>query len=55
METKREEAAPTFSTWRKRIEDAPKGHLTEEVDSFLQVLKAVGIARVGGHAHAVHE
>ena len=48
METKREEAAPTFPTWQKRIEDAPKGHLTEEVDRFLQVLNAVGSPMIDG-------
>jgi len=48
METKREEAAPTFTTWRKRLEDAPGAHLAEEIDRFLQVLKAVGSPMIDG-------
>ena len=38
-----EEAAPSFPTWKKRLEDAEKnGQRGEEVERFLQVLKAVG-------------
>jgi len=48
METKREEAAPTFPTWRKRLEDAPRGQLAEEIDRFLQVLNAVGSPMIDG-------
>lgn len=48
METKREEAAPTFPTWRKRIEDAPKDQLAGEIDRFLQVLHAVGSPMIDG-------
>ena len=48
MEIKREEAAPTFSTWKERLENAPRDHLKEEVDRFLQVLKAVGSPMIDG-------
>lgn len=48
METQREEAAPTFPTWRKRLEDAPQDQLKEEIDRFLQVLNAVGSPMVDG-------
>ena len=38
-----EEAAPSFPTWKKRLEEAEKnGQRGEEVERFLQVLKAVG-------------
>lgn len=42
METRREEAAPTFPTWRRRLEQASEGELPAEVERFVQVLKAVG-------------
>jgi enterochelin esterase family protein len=42
METRREEAAPTFPTWRRRLEQAKESELHDEVERFLQVLKAVG-------------
>jgi len=48
METTREEAAPTFPTWRRRLEEAPGDKLREEVDRFLQVLKAVGTPMIDG-------
>jgi enterochelin esterase family protein len=48
METTREEAAPTFPTWRKRLEETPVAKLPEEVDRFLQVLKAVGSPMIDG-------
>ena len=47
-ETKREEAAPTFPTWRRRLEEAPEDKIREEVDRFLQVLKAVGTPMIDG-------
>jgi enterochelin esterase family protein len=50
METTREEAAPTFPTWRRRLEEAPSQHLAEEVDRFLQVLRAVGAPMIDGAA-----
>jgi enterochelin esterase family protein len=42
MESRREEAAPTFPTWRRRLEEASGEKLDEEKKQFLQVLKAVG-------------
>jgi len=55
METQREEAAPTFPTWRRRLQEAPLSKLQEEVDRFLQVLKAVGAPMIDGDsAHFVY-
>jgi hypothetical protein len=55
METKREEAAPTFPTWRRRLEEAPEEQRQEEAARFLQVLKAVGTPMIDGSAvHFVH-
>ena len=48
METKREEASPTFPTWKKRIEDASEDRQNEEIDRFLQVLNAVGSPLIDG-------
>ncbi|MBI3300609.1 MAG: Hsp20 family protein [Deltaproteobacteria bacterium] len=50
METRREEAAPTFPTWRRRLEEAKEPKLREEVDRFLEVLKAVGAPMIDGSA-----
>ncbi len=48
METKREEAAPTFPTWKRRLEETPESKLREEVDRFLEILKAVGTPMIDG-------
>ena len=48
METKREEAAPTFPTWRRRLEEAPEDKRHEEETRFLQILKAVGTPMIDG-------
>ncbi|MEW6299799.1 MAG: alpha/beta hydrolase-fold protein [Thermodesulfobacteriota bacterium] len=48
METRREEAAPTFPTWRRRLEQAPEGEIQREVERFLEVLKAVGTPMIDG-------
>jgi enterochelin esterase-like enzyme/HSP20 family molecular chaperone IbpA len=48
MESKREEAAPTFPTWKRRLEEAPESKLREEVDRFLEILKAVGTPMIDG-------
>lgn len=48
MESKREEAAPTFPTWRQRLEEAQGQKLKEERDRFLEVLKAVGTPMIDG-------
>jgi hypothetical protein len=44
----REEAAPTFETWRHRLE-AAQGR-GEEVERFLQVLRALGTPLIDGSA-----
>lgn len=48
METRREEAAPTFPTWRRRLEEASEEKRHEEVERFLEVLKAVGTPMIDG-------
>jgi enterochelin esterase family protein len=48
MDTTREEAAPTFPTWRRRLEEASKDALPHEVERFLQVLRAVGTPMIDG-------
>lgn len=50
METGREEAAPTFPTWRRRLEQAKESELPDEVARFAQVLKAVGTPMIDGSA-----
>jgi enterochelin esterase-like enzyme len=45
----REEAAPTFKTWRHRIEAAPRGE-GEEVARFLEVLRTLGSPMIDGPA-----
>ena len=45
----REEAAPTFETWRRRIEAAPHGE-GEEVAQFLEVLRTLGSPMIDGPA-----
>lgn len=50
METGREEAAPTFPTWRRRLEQAKARELPDEVARFAQVLKAVGTPMIDGSA-----
>jgi enterochelin esterase-like enzyme len=44
----REEAAPTFETWRRRLEAASDGG--EELERFLQVLHALGTPMIDGLA-----
>ena len=48
METIREEAAPTFPTWRRRLEQAKENELHDEIERFIQVLKAVGSPMIDG-------
>jgi len=50
METQREEAAPTFPTWRRRLQAASPEKRQEEVERFLQVLRAVGTPMIDGPA-----
>ena len=45
----REEAAPTFETWRRRIEAAPHGE-GEELARFLEVLRTLGSPMIDGPA-----
>ena len=48
METIREEAAPTFPTWRRRLEQAKENELHDEIERFIQILKAVGSPMIDG-------
>ena len=45
----REEAAPTFETWRRRLEAAPHRD-GEEVTRFLEVLRTIGTPMIDGPA-----
>jgi enterochelin esterase-like enzyme len=45
----REEAAPTFETWRRRIEAAPPGN-GEDVARFLEVVRTLGSPMIDGPA-----
>ena len=45
----REEAAPTFETWRRRLEAAPQRD-GEEVTRFLEVLRTIGTPMIDGPA-----
>ncbi len=42
MGSGREEAAPSFSVWRQRLEEATERDLPPETDRFLEMLRAVG-------------
>jgi hypothetical protein len=42
MATAREEAAPTFETWKVRLEEAEPDQMHAEVEGFLRVLSALG-------------
>jgi enterochelin esterase-like enzyme len=42
MATGREEAAPTFSTWKRRLEQVDISHASKDVEQFLEVLRAIG-------------
>src|SRR5438445_4158493 len=44
----REEAAPTFPTWKARLEKAEGTQLEEEVARFLQILRALGTPMIEG-------
>jgi 1,4-alpha-glucan branching enzyme len=41
VKSKREEAAPTFPTWRQRLEEKEQA-LQQEVEQFLEVVKVLG-------------
>ncbi|MBV8358844.1 MAG: hypothetical protein JO189_13035 [Deltaproteobacteria bacterium] len=44
----REEAAPTFPTWKARLEEAEGAQLEQEVSRFLQILKTLGTPMIEG-------
>ena len=44
----REEAAPTFPTWKARLEGAEGAQLEQEVSRFLQILKTLGTPMIEG-------
>jgi enterochelin esterase-like enzyme len=48
MSTTREEAAPTFPTWKARLEGAEGAQLEQEVSRFLQILKTLGTPMIEG-------
>jgi enterochelin esterase-like enzyme len=48
MSTTREEAAPTFPTWKRRLERAESAQLEHEVARFLEILKTLGTPMVEG-------
>jgi enterochelin esterase-like enzyme len=48
MSTTREEAAPTFPTWKARLEGAEGARLQEEISRFLQILKTLGTPMIEG-------
>jgi enterochelin esterase-like enzyme len=48
MSATREEAAPTFPTWRARLEAAEGRQLDDEVSRFLQLLKTLGTPMIEG-------
>ncbi|MBV8450766.1 MAG: hypothetical protein JOZ29_00645 [Deltaproteobacteria bacterium] len=43
-----EEAAPTFPTWKARLEGAESAQLEQEVSRFLQILKTLGTPMIDG-------
>jgi enterochelin esterase-like enzyme len=48
MATAREEAAPTFETWKLRLEQAGPDQLPAEIEHFTQVLLALGTPMIDG-------
>jgi enterochelin esterase family protein len=48
MSTTREEAAPTFSTWKARLERAEGAQIEQEVSRFLQILRTLGTPMIEG-------
>jgi enterochelin esterase-like enzyme len=48
MSIAREEAAPTFPTWKARLQEAEGSKLEEEVSRFLQILQALGTPMIEG-------
>ncbi|MEA2648259.1 MAG: hypothetical protein QOG61_694, partial [Candidatus Binataceae bacterium] len=55
MATAREEAAPTFESWKLRIERAAPDHVEAELAQFLRVLNTLGTPLIdGAKAHFVY-
>jgi enterochelin esterase-like enzyme len=48
MPTAREEAAPSFTVWKRRLEQADHAHLQEEVARFRQMLHVIGTPLIDG-------
>src|ERR1700675_5089483 len=48
MATAREEAAPTFESWKLRIERAAPDHVEAELAQFLRVLNTLGTPLIDG-------
>jgi len=48
MAKTREEAAPTFSSWKARLEGADGEELQKEVSRFLQILSTLGTPMIDG-------
>ena len=48
MPTAGEEAAPSFTVWKRRLEQADHAHLQEEVARFLQMLHVIGTPLIDG-------
>jgi enterochelin esterase-like enzyme len=48
MSTTREEAAPTFPTWKGRLQEAEGAQLEQDVSRFLQILKTLGTPMIDG-------
>jgi enterochelin esterase-like enzyme len=48
MSTAREEAAPTFPTWKARLQAAEGSLLEEEMSRFLQILQTLGTPMIEG-------
>ena len=42
MATGREEAAPTFTTWKRRLSQVDISQTRKEVQQFVEVLRAIG-------------
>jgi enterochelin esterase-like enzyme len=55
MATAREEAAPRFETWKRRLEEAEPEQVGAEGDRFMQVLAALGTPMIdGAQVHFVY-
>jgi enterochelin esterase-like enzyme len=48
MAVTREEAAPTFASWKARLETAENDQLKDQVNQFLQILETLGTPMIEG-------